>query len=390
MSQPEINIGTAGHVDHGKTSLLERLTGKWADTHSSEKKKGITIKLGFADAQIYYCSKCKKYQLKEKCDCGGKSTLKRKISFVDAPGHESLMATMLSGAATMDGTFLLIAANEGIQEQTREHLRALQILEIPNIIVVQNKIDLVDEETAIKRFKEIKKLLQDTPYKDAKIIPISAQHEVNFDELLKAVEEEFKTPKRDEKKNPILIISRSFDINKPGQKLNKLQGGVLGGVILQGVLKPGDEVEIKPGYRTKDGEYHVMSTVVESINSGREELKTAKPGGSVGVKTLLDPYLTKSDNLSGQVLALKNKTPPVLTQIKGNFKIITKDEELNVGDPVMISAWTAKSLGIIKTKNKEELSLDLKIPICIEKEAKIAISKMKNQRWVLVGFLQIK
>ena len=147
-NQPEINIGMIGHVDHGKTTLTQRLTGKWADEHSEELKRGISIKLGYADAAFYKCPKCKDpacYCVKNKCPkCGSTAELLRVVSFVDAPGHETLMAIMLSGAAIMDGAVLVIAANELCpQPQTREHLAALDISGIKNIVIVQNKIDLV-------------------------------------------------------------------------------------------------------------------------------------------------------------------------------------------------------------------------------------------------------
>src|SRR3989344_6901767 len=123
--QPELNIALVGHVDHGKTTLTERLSGKWTDTHSEELKKGITIRLGYADAIIRICEKCSKYTVKETCQCGGKVKVSRKVSFVDAPGHESLMATMLAGSMLMDGAPLLVAANEQCpQPQTREHIMA--------------------------------------------------------------------------------------------------------------------------------------------------------------------------------------------------------------------------------------------------------------------------
>src|SRR3989338_1518259 len=103
-----LNIGMVGHIDHGKTTLLYKLTGKFADTHSEELKRGITIKLGYADLIIE------------------KNGKKRYVSFVDCPGHEMLMATMLSVAALIDAAILVRAANEGIKPQTKEHLIALQ------------------------------------------------------------------------------------------------------------------------------------------------------------------------------------------------------------------------------------------------------------------------
>src|SRR3989338_1754436 len=106
--QPEINIGMVGHVDHGKTTLLDAISGKWTDTHSEEIKRGITIRLGYADAIFY--KEGSEYTAKPKDK--SKAKILRKVSFVDAPGHESLMATMLSGATIMDGALLLVAANE--------------------------------------------------------------------------------------------------------------------------------------------------------------------------------------------------------------------------------------------------------------------------------------
>jgi len=138
--QPEANIGTIGHVDHGKTTLVKALTGVWASRHSEELKRGITIKLGYADLPIYKCPKCetpKQYSTKPSCPyCNSEAEFIRAVSFVDAPGHEALMATMLSGAAIMDGAILVIAADEPCpQPQTREHLAAAEVVGVKNIII---------------------------------------------------------------------------------------------------------------------------------------------------------------------------------------------------------------------------------------------------------------
>ncbi|MDP2907080.1 MAG: GTP-binding protein, partial [Nanoarchaeota archaeon] len=150
--QPEINIGLVGHVDHGKTTLVYKLSGKWTDEHSEEIKRGITIRLGYADIIFYKCPNCKTncYVTSATCPtCKSKCTPLRKVSFIDAPGHETLMATMLSGAAIMDGALLLVSANEPCpQPQTKEHLMALNIIGVKNIVIIQNKIDLISEEDA--------------------------------------------------------------------------------------------------------------------------------------------------------------------------------------------------------------------------------------------------
>ena len=224
---PELNVGVVGHIDHGKTTLLSRLTGKFTDTHSEELRRGITIKLGYADMVIY--------EDKGKFNTEGKGKAVRYVSFIDSPGHEMLMATMLSGAAIIDSAILVIAANEGIKPQTKEHFMALQAKKIKNIIIVQNKIDLVSKERALKNYEEIKKFVKGTIAENSPIIPVSAQQGVSIDKILKALCE-IEIPKRDISKSPIFLIARSFDINKPGTKIKGLHGGVLGGILKEGVL----------------------------------------------------------------------------------------------------------------------------------------------------------
>ena len=196
-AQPEVNIGLVGHVDHGKTTLTQALSGIWTDTHSEERKRGISIKLGYADTAFYQTSEGDYYATGRRPD-GGKDEaheLKRVISFVDAPGHETLMAIMITGASIMDGAMLMVAANETCpQPQTREHLMALEIAGIENIVVVQNKIDLVSKERAMESHKEIKEFLSATIAENAPIIPVSAHHDVNLDILIHAIEETIPTP----------------------------------------------------------------------------------------------------------------------------------------------------------------------------------------------------
>ena len=322
-TQPVLNLGIVGHVDHGKTTITESLSGKWTDTHSEEIRKGITIRLGYANFSVYKCESCPEpecYSISEKCgSCKKKGMLLRKISIVDAPGHESLMATMLSGTAIIDGAILLIAANEKCpQPQTREHLVALQIIGIKHLVVVQNKIDLASEKDAKQNYAEIKDFLKGTPYANAPVIPVSAQHGVNLDALLQVVQETIPTPERDPEADPIMLVARSFDVNKPGIGYAELTGGVLGGTLKQGSLAVNDEIEIRPG-RLVDRHGKItrepVCTKITGLNAGGVKVKKVFPGGTIGVMTALDPSIVKSDNFAGNILGKPGKTPEVWDQL---------------------------------------------------------------------------
>ncbi|NRB12546.1 MAG: translation initiation factor IF-2 subunit gamma, partial [Candidatus Thalassarchaeum sp.] len=262
--QPEVNIGMVGHVDHGKTTLTQALSGVWTDTHSEERKRGISIKLGYADTAFYKTVDGRFYAKgkhpEDRDDSDGE--LLRVVSFVDAPGHETLMAVMISGASIMDGAMLLIAATEKCpQPQTREHLAALQIAGIENIVVVQNKIDIVTRERAVESYGEIKEFLSGTIAEGAPIIPVSAHHDVNLDILIQAVEDVIPTPDRPSDETGLMYVARSFDTNRPGSRPAELRGGIIGGSIVEGSFSIGDPILIAPGRRVQgDGDWEPIHT----------------------------------------------------------------------------------------------------------------------------------
>ena len=400
--QPEINIGLVGHVDHGKTTLVSRLSGKWTDTHSEELKRGITIRLGYADAVFYKCEKCKKYGVSEMCSCGGKTNVLRKVSFIDAPGHETLMATMLSGAAIMDGALLLIAANEECpQPQTREHLMALEIIGVKNIIIIQNKIDLVDKEEAIKNYEKIKEFVKGTIAENSTIIPISAQHNINIDLLVEEIEKNFKTPKRDLSKEPLMYVARSFDINRPGSNWEELVGGVLGGALKQGKLSVDQEIEIRPGLKEegKQGKWREIRTKIMGLKAGGESVKEIIPGGSCGIMTELDPSIVKADNLSGTVIGLPGKMPDVFNELTLKIRLLdrvvgAKDdlivEQIKRGESLMINVNSSVSVGIVDNFKKDIVHLILRRPLCIAEKDRVTLSRMIGTRWRLIGVAELE
>ncbi|HLD85497.1 MAG TPA: translation initiation factor IF-2 subunit gamma [archaeon] len=401
---PEVNIGLVGHVDHGKTSLTQSLTGKWTDTHSEEIKRGISIRLGYADATFYFCKKCNSYGSSKKCNrCFGDAEPSRSVSFVDAPGHETLMATMLSGAYLMDGAVLVIAADEKCpQPQTSEHMKALDVVGIKNIVIVQNKIDIVSEQQAVENFKQIKAFVKGTVAENAPIIPTSAVHNTNIDILIETIEKTIPTPVRKEG-SPKFYIARSFDINKPGTLIAELKGGVIGGSLTQGSIEVGDEIEIKPGVHQGEVWKPVKTKVTEIIQSG-EVLKKAEPGGLVALQTKLDPALSRSDSMAGSMAGkdLPETSGIVKMNVEMfNYVIGTQGKQqiqgLKVSDVLLLTVAIAKTIGVVtsvKKSKKGEKQADansflietkLKMPVIAEKGERVAISKQVSGRWHLIG-----
>ena len=401
--QPETNIGMIGHVDHGKTTLTKALTGEWTDRHSEEVKRGISIRLGYADAAFYKCGDCEGsacYSNQPTCPaCGGTCELQRAVSFVDAPGHETLMATMLSGAAIMNGALLLVAANEPCpQPQTREHLMALSIIGVDNIIVVQNKVDLVTKEQAVENHSEIREFLKGTVAENAPIIPISAHHNMNIDTLIMAIERAIPTPTAAADEPVRMYIARSFDVNSPGTELDSLMGAVIGGSLTRGSLEMGDEIEIRPGRKvetSRGATWEPLVTTVRSLVAGTLNLDAAKPGGLVAIGTGLDPALAKSDSLVGRIAGKPGTLPDVTESISVKAQLLKRVvgvssdlpvEALKTNEPLMLSVGTATTVGVVTSGRADSADISLKIPVCAEKDQRIAVSRRVAGKWRLIGY----
>ena len=398
--QPCVNIGTSGHVDHGKTTLVEAITGVWTSAHSEELRRGITIKIGYADAAFYKCPQCpppRSYGTQPQCsNCGGKSELLRVVSFVDSPGHESLMANMLSGAALMDGAILVMAANEKVpQPQTREHLLALSVLGIQQIVLVQNKADLAEYEEALDNYKQIKAFVSGSIAEKAPIIPVSAQHKLNIDALIEAIEKTIKTPARIKNAQPVMHVLRSFDVNKPGSPIKQVKGGIIGGALVQGQLSIADEIEIRPGVLDeKRGKYDPISSEVSTLGTGAGLVESVRPGGLVAIGTKLDPTFTKSDSLIGSVVGKPGTLPKDVEDITIDVVLfdtavgtaeMVKVEPLKAKEPIRVNIGTAAASGYVTNVKDSKVEVKLKKPVCLMPKSRVAISRRISERWRLIG-----
>lgn len=352
--------------------------------------------MGYANAKIFKCDNpecptpyCYKsfgsnQNIDPKCErdgCNGIMRLKRHVSFVDCPGHDIYMSTMLSGAAVMDAALLLIAANESCpQPQTSEHLAAVEIMKLKHILILQNKIDLVRKEIAMEQFNAIRRFVDGTEASKAPIIPTSAVLKYNMDVVCQYIVESIPIPPRDLTSSARLIVIRSFDVNHPGTEIEDLKGGVAGGSIMKGILRIGDEIEIRPGLITNDkGGNKKVTTIytrIVSLFAEQNSLELAIPGGLIGVGTNIDPVLTRSDLLVGQNLGHKGKLPPVYTEIDIKYYLLKRLLGVKEGDGknarisgfrnnevISVNIGSVTVACVVKYRNEKTVKLSLTIPV---------------------------
>ncbi|CAK4076210.1 unnamed protein product [Aphanomyces euteiches] len=428
--QATIIIGTIGQATHGNLTLVRALSG--VDTHrfSSEHTRHLTIKLGYAGAKIYksvprspknalsgdeeerpmYASLRKTTPDRFTDENGVTWALERHVSFIDSFDHEFLMRCMLNGTVAMDAALLVIAGNDACPPpQTAVHLAAIEIMGVKNVIIVHNKADLLTTDEAMAHHDQIKQFVQGTVAANAPIISISAFQRQDIDLVCEHVVRSIPIPLRDFTSHPKLVIIRSFNGNKPGEGVEKLQGGVAGGSLLQGVLRLGDEIEIRPGIFSRNEDGKVIShtpivTRIVSLKSDENNLDYAVPGGLIGVGTLMDPSLTRSDRLVGHVLGLKGSLPDVFTRLEVNFFLLrrvlglrrpdgskgARIEKLAKGEMLMIHISAATCGGKILAVKSDAAKILVSQPVCTQEGDKIALSRRIEKRWRLIGWGEIR
>lgn len=295
-------LGTAGHIDHGKTTLVKALSGVDCDRLSEEKKRGMTIELGFAPLTLP----------------SGKT-----ISIVDVPGHEKFIRQMVAGAAGIDAVMLVVAADDGVMPQTREHLEILTLLGIKNGITVINKVDLVDEDTLEMAKDDVRSLLSGTFLENAPLIPVSAVTGAGLDELVNTISELVEHgAHRDRSGAFFLPVDRAFHITGFGT--------VVTGTAARGFVREGDDLEVLPrGTDAKVRSVQVHGEPVESGAAGQRvavnlsgiSLDEIKRGDVVAAK---DRYAA-TECIDVEVSVLKSFSQPLLHWERLRLHIGTSD-----------------------------------------------------------------
>jgi translation initiation factor 2 subunit 3 len=399
-NQPIINIGCLGSVSDGKSTLVEKTTGIKTQKHSSEKTRNITIKQGYANMKIwknddtFYTSdsNLKEYILHDDT----KLDLVNHISFVDCPGHQELIHTMLSSISLMDGAIIVIAVDQPLKTKPQliQHMAAAKLGKLDKIIICMNKIDLVTKEVLMERKAELDTMLEQYDIKPYAIIPTCFNKKLGINYLLNKIMELFNPSnylQRTEMK-PVFRISRTFDINKPGTDWNDVNGGVIGGSLISGTLKVGDMIEIKPGQLSKDMKGNIISipikTKVLSIQTDTSSLDSIIPGGLIGIRTDMDPYYCKNDMLSGNI-ANTDDSIEIYNDITLDIKLVTTfgaNWEPKVKDIVSIQIGTKMSEAkLVAINMKNQLKFQFTKPVCIMKGQNIIICKNIDKILKIVG-----
>lgn len=327
------------------------------------------------------------------------------------------MATMLTGACVMDSAFLLIAADQPCpQSQTVEHLTAIEIAGVSQtggVIVIQNKIDLITQPEAVSHYEQITNYLATTSIADVPIIPISAVQGYNIDYVLHYIVERIPVPKRDLMRPPRFTVIRSFDVNRSGCSVDDLKGGIAGGTLLQGILKLGDIIEIRPGIINVDekGSFscYPLVTRIVSICAEENDLRYVIPGGLVAIGTHIDPSLTRQDSLVGSVIGRPDSMPPIHINISVRYEILqtlisqttngqgSTITELDLKEVLLLTIGSNSVNGQLKeinaTPEGRVARIAMQKPICADYGEKIAISRRISmgaiRSWRLIGWGEI-
>jgi selenocysteine-specific elongation factor len=265
-------IGTAGHVDHGKSTLVKALTGIDPDRLTEEKERGMTIDLGFAWLTL---------------------PSGREVSIVDVPGHESFIKNMLAGVGGIDAALLVVAADEGVMPQTREHLAILDLLRVPRGVVALTKADLVDDEWLELVREEVETLLKPTTLAHATILPVSAYSGLGLKELVQHLDRLLQ--EAEERQNigrPRLPVDRVFTMTGFGT--------IVTGTLLDGTFKVGQEVELLPGG---------IRTRIRNLQTHRQQIELAQPGSRVAINLA---NVARSDIKRGDVVTLPGQLHPTM------------------------------------------------------------------------------
>lgn len=397
-SKPRINIGMLGSVSDGKSTCVRQLTGTKTQRYSSEQERNITIKPGYANMKVWTNENDDIVSTDSKVYEYEGYNLVDHISFLDCPGHNELILTMLGSVKLMNAVILVVSLAEPLERKPQlvQHIASIKLSGIKKVIVCANKLDLISKDVALERYNNLVTLLNKYEINPLAIIPTSFSKNIGTDWLLEEILKHFNFELESTDNTQFLAI-RSFDINKPSTDYKDIQGGVIGGSLLQGKLHIGDEIEIRPGIcSNKNGEINALPiiTTVLSMRTEKEELNEISVGGLIGIGTDIDPFYCKDDMLSGNIIGLRGTLPPIYNNVTLSYQVLTDfvnfEWSPKVNDNVYLQIGTMLIPSTITNTKKRTIQLKLLKPACIDNNSNIIICKKETGSTVIVAIANLK
>jgi translation initiation factor 2 subunit 3 len=384
-------VGTLGHVSEGKSTLVRALTGVKTQRHTKEQERNITIHLGYANCKIWQNTETGELHAGAAPPATEGWTLTAHISWVDCPGHEAYLATMLGGASVMDSAVLVIAANQDVipQPQTLEHMLAAELMGLDRMAILQNKLDLLSRGDAEKKYDAIQAFTTDTIAAASPVFPASAQHGWGVERVLEWALA-LPPPVRDLNAPARMTCVRSFDVNRPVRfdpaSTQKLAGAVIGGTLERGVLAIGDWLEVRPGILRRGPagiQAQPLLTRVRGLRCESTDLPYAVPGSLIAIATDLDPGLATANGMVGQRVGVPGTLPPIVGEIVVRLHKLKREEHAfgkhRVGNTVRVcSNVMTTEATITAIDEKKRLTLSLKKPLCLDVGERVGILRFNK------------
>ena len=315
-TRPPLTLGTAGHIDHGKTALVTRLTGRNTDRLREERERGISIELGYAELAL---------------PSGAR------LSVVDVPGHERFVRTMVAGATGVDLFLLVVAADDGVMPQTVEHLAILELLGVRDGVVALTKADAVDEELLELAEGDVREFLDGTPYGGCDVVVVSARDGRGLDELLAALDRVAGRAEADRRSGPVrLPVDRVFPL--------KGIGTVVTGTLWAGEIRAGDGLVVEPGG---------ARAVVRSVQVHDHEAESVHAGSRTGVNLR---GLGRGDIRRGDWLAAPQLAGRSARRFDAWVSVLPGGRPLRSGDQVRLHHGTAHYLARVAPLEGREIA----------------------------------
>ena len=337
-NQPILNIGTIGHISHGKSTIVHAIAKAVAKEYTCKKNSEYLSEqirnIDYINTKIWYNKDPNINEFKttnSNIDLDDSWILYTHLSFIDFPGQNIYLSSMINVSSTIDCNLFVISGSDDTfpQFQTIEYMNKASKLKFNDILIIHNKLDLIKKEKAIKNYDHIINIMKGSQYENKTIIPVSGLNNINIDSVIRWLSIKKPSNLKFENNRIVFNIVKSYDLNNPQINIDELKGGCVFGILKEGIISVGDYIEIKPGFMI-DGKPKKLYAKVLEIYSEKNKLDYAIPGGMIEIHLDIDSYLTKNNRLSGQIMGYNIEDYKVYQKFTIKIKSIKPDNGITL------------------------------------------------------------